>query len=239
MKNINRLVILVLLILIAILFFRSCEAEREKEDLLEQVASYKLGEKSFKKKILDDSSTLATQTQTILTQKEAIRLGILKLDGEIKKAQSQVRQEQIVKIKNVEVAYVPNGYADTTEWLKRLHSGDTSKSICDSLIANSIIVPQTFKKEDKWYSIDGKVQKNGLLLDSIRISNESSVTIGWKKYGFLNLRRKPLVEIKNTNPYLDVTKMDNVVIPPKSGLLNKKTTWLGLGVIIGFILKNL
>jgi hypothetical protein len=239
MKNINRVIILALLILIAILFFRSCEANREKDDLLEQVASYKLGEKSFKKKILDDSSTLATQTQTILTQKEAIRLGLLKLDAQIKIAQSQVRQKQEVKIERVEVAYIPNGYADTTEWLKRLHSGDTSKSICDSLIANSIIVPQTFKKEDKWYSIDGKVQKNGLLLDSIRIHNESSVTIGWQKYGFLNLRRKPLVEVKNTNPYIDVPKMDNVVIPPKNGVLNKKGTWLGIGVIIGIILKNL
>jgi hypothetical protein len=75
-------------------------------------------------------------------------------------------------------------------------------------------------------------------MDSIRISNESSVTIGWKKCGFLNLKREPIVEIKNTNPYLDVTKMDNVVIKPKSGLFTKKSFWIGVGIISGFILKS-
>ena len=237
MNRLMKILMLIMLIIIVILLWRGCEANREREDLLEQVSQYKFGEKEFKKKILDDSSTLATQTQTILTQKEAIRIGLLKLDGEIKIAQSQVRQKQVIKIDSVEVAYIPNGYADTTEWVKRLKSGDTSKSICDSVLANSIIVPQNFSKEEKWFKFSGKVKKDGLLMDSITIHNESTVTVGWKKYGFLNLRRKPIVEIKNTNPYLDVPKMDNVVVPPKSGLFNNKGFWMILGGAIIYLLK--
>ncbi len=239
MRNkISNILILIMLIVVAILLLKTCEMQRDNERLLEQVASYKLGEKAFKKKILEDSSTLASQTQTILTQDEAIKLGLLKLEGDIKKVQSQVRQKQEVRIDSVPMAFIPDGYADTTLWISKIKNGENNKEICDSLIANSIIVPKKFQAEQKWYKIYGKVNKEGVLMDSLRISNESSVTIGWKKCGFLNLKREPLVEIKNTNPFLDVTKMNNVVIKPKSGLFSKKSFWIGVGIISGFYLKT-
>ena len=239
MRNkISNILILIMLIVVAILLLKTCEMQRDNERLIEQVASYKLGEKAFKKKLLEDSSTLASQTQTILTQDEAIKLGILKLEGDIKKVQSQVRQKQEVRIDSVPMAFIPDGYADTTLWIAKLKNGENNKEICDSLIANSIIVPKKFQSEQKWFKLYGKVNKEGVLMDSIRISNESSVTIGWKKSGFLNLKREPIVEIKNTNPYLDVTKMDNVVIKPKSGLFSKKSFWVGVGIISGFYLKT-
>ena len=239
MKNkIYQISIIGLIIVILLLCFKSCENKKEHDNLLTQIASYQLGEKAFKTKLLSDSSTMATQTQTILTQDEAIKTGILKLEGEIKKVQSQVRQKQDISISDIAVPFVPNGYADTTGWARSLNQGDRSNSTIDSLIANSIIVPSKFKKEDKWFTINGEVQKTGLMVDSIKITNESSVTIGYKKSGLFGLKRTPLVEIKNTNPYLAVTKMNNVVITPNKSIFKNKFFWSGIGIIGGFILRS-
>jgi len=212
--------------------------QKDKDNLLTQMATLKAGEKAFKMKILKDSSTLATQTQTILSQKEALKLGILKLEGEIKKVQSQVRQTQNVEIRDVKVPFIPNGYTDTSGWYSQLKNGEFSKEICDSLIQNSIVVPQRFSLEQKWYSIDGKVNKEGLTLDSLKIQNESSVTIGYRKYGFLKLKREPLVEIKNTNPYLSLSKVGNVVVKPNKGIFKSKVFWTGIGIFGGIYLKS-
>lgn len=211
---------------------------QEHERLLTQITAYQLGEKAFKTKLLQDSSTLAQQTQTILTQEEAIRTGILKLEGDIKKVQSQVRQKQEISIEDIAVPFVPNGYADTTGWAKRIKEGDRSDSTIDSLLANSVIVPSKFQKDDKWFSIGGEVQKDGIKVDSLKIQNESSVTIGYKKSGFLGLKSEPLVEIKNTNPYLSVTKMNNVVIKPNKNIFKSKLFWTGIGVVGGIFLNS-
>jgi hypothetical protein len=238
MKQIHKIVNIVLAIVIIILCIKGCDIQKDRDNLLTQMATYQLNEKAFKTKILKDSSTMATQTQTILTQEEATKLGLLKLEGEIKKVQSQVRETQTIKINSVEVPFIPNGYADTTEWVKRLHNGDTSKSVCDSFIANSVIVPNNFALDDKWYSINGKVQKKGLLIDSLKINNESSVTIGYRNTGFLNLKKEPIVEIKNTNPYLSVTKMNNVVVKDKFSILHSKLFWFAVGIAGGIYLHT-
>ena len=135
MRNkISNILILIMLIVVAILLLKTCEMQRDNERLIEQVASYKLGEKAFKKKLLEDSSTLASQTQTILTQDEAIKLGVLKLEGDIKKVQSQVSQKQEVRIDSVPMAFIPDGYADTTLWIAKLKNGENKIKILNFLI---------------------------------------------------------------------------------------------------------
>jgi len=220
------------------LLLKTCELSDENKNLIGQVSNYKLGEKEFKKKINDDSSTIATQTQTIMSQQDAISLGLLKLDGEIKKVQSQVLQKQDVVINNVDVPYIPNGFVDTSGWYSRLNSGDISKDVIDSLRDNCILVNTSFEKKDKWFSINGKVKKDGIGIDTLKVENESSVTIGYKKSGFLGLKKEPIVEIKNTNPYLNVTKMNNIVIKKDKGILQNKFFLIGVGVVGGILLNS-
>lgn len=229
----NKITIAVLILVVLLLIWKGCQLKADHDNLLNQVSSYQAGEKYFKKKVLDDSSTIASQTQTILTQDEAIKLGLLKLEGDIKKVQSQVRQGQTINIDSVPIPFIPDHFADTTGWMAKLKQGDSSKATLDSLLANSIIIPKKFSLKDKWYSIDGKVLRDGLLMDSLKISNESSVTIGWKNAGFLGLKKEPIVEIKNTNPYLSVTKMNNIVVKKKKGLLQNPLFWSGVGFLGG------
>jgi hypothetical protein len=229
----NKITIAALVIIVLLLVWKGCQLKADHDNLLNQVSSYQQGEKFFKKKVLDDSSTIASQTQTILSQDEAIKLGLLKLEGDIKKVQSQVRQGQTINIDSVPIPFIPDHFADTTGWMAKLKQGDSSRATLDSLLANSIIIPKKFSLKDKWYSFDGKVLRDGLLMDSLKISNESSVTIGWKNAGFLGLKKEPMVEIKNTNPYLSVTKMNNVVVKKKKGLLQNPLFWSGIGFLGG------
>lgn len=229
----NKITIAALVIIVLLLVWKGCQLKADHDNLLNQVSSYQQGEKFFKKKVLDDSSTIASQTQTILSQDEAIKLGLLKLEGDIKKVQSQVRQGQTINIDSVPIPFIPDHFADTTGWMAKLKQGDSSRATLDSLLANSIIIPKKFSLKDKWYSIDGKVLRDGLLMDSLKISNESSVTIGWKNAGFLGLKKEPMVEIKNTNPYLSVTKMNNVVVKKKKGILQNPLFWSGIGFLGG------
>jgi hypothetical protein len=111
--------------------------------------------------------------------------------------------------------------------------------LIDSIINNSIIVPQPYHMEEKWFKMYGKVQKKGLLIDSFSLINESTVTLGYKKSGFLNLKREAIVEVNNSNPYLNVTKLKNVVIKEKKSILQSKLFWFGVGIVGGLVLKAL
>ena len=232
----RKAIYIISIIVLLLLIWKGCQLKKEHDDLLQQVSDYQLGEKTFKKKMLDDSSTIAKQTQTILSQDEAMKLGLLKLDGDIKKVQSQVRQSQTINIDSVPIPFIPSNFADTSGWMVKIKQGDSSRAVLDSLLANSIIIPKGFSLKDKWYSVDGKVLRQGIILDSLRIENESSVTVGWKK-SFLGLKSEPLVEIKNTNPYLSVSKMSNVIIKKKKGLFQNPLFWTGIGFVGGSLIK--
>lgn len=237
MKKSEAILLISLGFIILMLLWKGCQMQRDNDNLLKQVSAYQVGEKQFKSKMQEDSSTIALQTQTILTQEQAVRVGILRLEGQIRKVQSQVRQSQEISISDIAIPFIPQKYADTTEWIAKYKKGDTSRAVCDSLKANSVIVPNNFGVTDKWYSINGKVQKNGVLIDSLQVNNESSVTIGWKNSGFLGLKKEAVVEIKNTNPYLQVTKMNNVVIKKNKNIFQKPFFWLGLGALGGLLIK--
>lgn len=237
MNKINLLLYSIIAILIIIGLSQACHYQKKQDDLLSQISQYQLGEKAFTKKINADSSTIVQQEQTILTEKEAIKLGLLKLEGEIKKAQSQVRQTQLIKYDSISVAYVPDNFIDSSKWLFKFKNGFKSNDVIDSLIANSIIVPKSFATKSKWFSINGKVNKENVLIETLSIPNESSVTVGWKRTGFLWLGKKQFVEVKNTNPYLSVVKLSNVVIEKKKGLLSKPIFWVAVGVVAGFLIK--
>ena len=227
-----------MVVVIVLLLFKTCQYIKDKDNLLDQMGDLRIREQYFTKKVQDDSSTIATQNQNILTQNEAIKLKLLTLEDGMKKVQSQVSQTQDVIVKKVLVPYVPNNYVDTSLWMKRLKRGEVSRELIDSLMYHSVLVPSKFQKKEKWFDISGQVRKEGVLIDSLQMKNESTITIGWKKSGFLNLGSKRVVDIKNTNPYFDVTKMNNVVVKEKNGILRNKFFWLGVGIISGIVVQS-
>lgn len=213
-KNIT---IVIGIVVILLLLWKSCQLNSDKNRLLEQVSAFDLQKQKFEVQTQKDGSTIASQKQMILSQEEAYKLGVLKLEGEIKKAQSQVRQKQVIQIDSV---FVPFETTDTIITTKT----DT-------------IWAKKFQHKNQWYEFGGNVRENGLQMDSIKIFNESSITIGWKSAGFLRLKKEPVVEIKNTNPYLSLTSMNNVVVKKRKGLFQNPIFWTGVGLVSGFLLK--
>lgn len=235
----HKILNIVLVAIVLILLWKGCEIQKDRDNLVNQISNYDLGQKAFQKKRQEDSSTIVSQTQTIMSQSDALKLGLLKLEGEIKEVKSKVIEKQEFRVEKVLVPYVPDNYIDTSsEWYVNFKNGVITKGVLDSLVAHSILVPKSFKKDDKWFVINGKVKKEGVMIDSIKIPNESSVTIGYKKSGFLGLGRKPIVEIKNTNPYIDVTNVSNIVIKKNKGILQTKGFWIGLGLLGGFFIHS-
>jgi hypothetical protein len=216
--------ILFALILLA-LIWKSCEDARAKERLINQLSEYQLKEKAFEVKRRDDSSTLAIQGQTIMSQKDAIALGLLELEKEMKQIQSQVKQKSTTTILEKQIPYIPDGYADTSG-LVRNENGDVIRK-------DSIAVPTRFQLEEKWFKVDGYVKKDGLKIDSLKIPNKTVVSIGYQKAGFLNLSKDPVVMVKNENPYVSVDGLDNVIIKNKRPFWKNPLFTIGIGVALG------
>lgn len=235
MKNLLGIIILILVI---VTFWNSCNHKKEKEALVNQLSAYQLTEQKFTIKVKSDSSTIAQQKQTILSQNEAIKLGLVKLQGDITKVQSQVTQIAKFKKDSFPIPFLPDHFADTSGWYAKLKAGDTSKSIIDSLIANSIVVPKPFAYNEKYFTMGGKVVKKGLFIDSISIPNETRVTIGTKRSGFLGLKQEPVVEVSNSNPYIQIPKLNNVIIKNNKPFYEKKLFLIGVGIVGGYYIKS-
>mgnify|MGYP006269806799 CR=1 FL=1 len=212
------------LILLA-LIWKSCEDARDRDRLISQLSEYQLKQKAFEVKRRDDSSTLAIQSQTILSEKEAIALGLLELEKEMKQVQSQVKQQATTTIVEKQIPFIPDGYADTSGLVRNEHGEVIRK--------DSIAVPTRFQLEEKWFKVDGYVKKDGLKIDSLKIPNKTVVSIGYQKAGFLNLSKDPVVMVKNENPYVNVQGVDNVIIKNKRPFWKNPLFTIGIGVALG------
>ena len=229
MKIRNLIIIAMGLVLLALLY-KGCQDASDRKNLINQLAEYSLKEKAFEVKRLADSSTLATQTQTIMSQKDAIALGLLEMQKGMKEVQAQVKQKAEVVIVEKQVPYIPDGWADTSGLVKN-EKGEVIRR-------DSIAVPTRFKLNEKWFNIDGYVRKEGLKIDSLTIPNKTTLTLGYNKKGFLNLGREAVVTLKNDNPYLIVTGMDNIVVKKKKKFWQNPLFQIGLGVVGGYMLTK-
>ena len=190
------------------------------QDYKDQMMLFKDKEQVFIETINGNGEKIAEQQQIIMTQKDAIDNGLLEID-KLKKVKSQVR---FVTKTIVDSVFVPFSLEDTTN--------------LDGLTVEMIKVPQPFSLTDKWYSLSGKVQKNGLFLDTLSFNNKTNITIGMESRGIFKSPR-PVVVLKHENPYTYTTEMNNVVIENKLRFYDKKGFWFGAGTVIGIIIPSI
>lgn len=226
----NLLIALGIFLTLVFLFLKSCQYDRERASLIAQLSEYQLKEKSFELKIKDDSSTIAFQGQTIMSQKEAINLGLLEMEKDMKELQSQVKQKTNTMIVEKQIPFIPSGFADTSGLVRNEHGEVIRK--------DSIAIPMRFQLHEKWFNIDGYVKREGLTIDSLKIPNKTIVSVGYRKSGFLNLKKDAVIAFKNDNPYVNVVGMDNVVIKKKRKFYQSPLFTIGVGVALGYYLKK-
>jgi hypothetical protein len=200
----------------------TCTLLRERNNLLGNLSNYQMREKAFKLELRKDSSTIATQSQTLLSQKEAERLKILVLEDKMKKVQSQVTTKTTTGFSDVVV-----GWAGVID--------DTTNTIIehDTLViadTNCLKIPKRFEVREKFYQISGEVIRQGIKFDSISFPNETIVTVGERKQNLFS-KKESVVQIKNTNPYVKMQSMNNIVIKPKKPFYEHPIFLISVGII--------
>jgi hypothetical protein len=207
----------------------TCNLLKERSSMLNNLSNYQMREKAFKLELRKDSSTIATQSQTLLSQKEAERLKILVLEDKMKKVQSQVTTKTTTGLSDVVV-----GWAGVID--------DTTNSIIehDTLVVtdtNCLKIPKRFEVKEKFYQISGEVIRQGIKFDSISFPNETIVTVGERKQNLFS-KKESVVQIKNTNPYVKMQSMNNIVIKPKKPFYEHPIFLISVGVIGAKILTK-
>jgi hypothetical protein len=221
MKNIKIFKYLFWLFFIS-LIITTCTLLKERSGLLGNLSNYQMREKAFKVELKKDSSTIATQSQTLLSQKEAERLKIIVLEDKMKKVQSQVTTKTNTGVNDIVVGWA--GIID-----------DSSESYIqhDTLVVadtNCLRIPKRFEVNEKFYKISGEVIKQGIKFDSISFPNETIVTVGERKQNLFS-KKESVVQIKNTNPFVKMQSMNNIVIKPKKPFYEHPIFLIGVGVL--------
>jgi major membrane immunogen (membrane-anchored lipoprotein) len=198
------------------LIIGAMKMKKDNEFLLSQV---ELKEQVFTAYKNEKGETIATQDQRILEMtKENMKL--IQTVNDFKKIKGQVKIETVTEIKEVKVPYevVVTTYLDKDSNL-------------------FVKVPLPFSKKDSFYSIDGKVEHDGVSFGKISIPNTLTITTGQVNGGFLK-KDKYIVEIKSDNPYTDITKLKNTEFKPKTKFYKKWWFGFSLGAIATiFLLK--
>lgn len=205
------LIIVVLLFSVSLLVWGYSVSATQLKEYKNQISKFELNEQRYIETIDENGKRVAEQEQIILSQKDAITHNLLEIER-LKEVNAQVIVNTITEVDSVFVPFV---------------------SANDTLVGeNYIVVPKRFSLSDEWYSLNGKVIKGGVLLDSISFNNELKITIGNKSMGIFK-KPKPVVLITNSSPYVRTTGLNNIVIKEDLRFYDKKSFWLGVGFFGG------
>ena len=214
--NYRKIAKAILLLIVAImLLMKSCSIISENNNLKQEVAAYKSENQAFSEEIVKGGQKMAEQEQLIVTQKEAIAAGLVKIKN-LKNVKSQVRVETITKVDSFFVAF------DSTA----TQGPDSNQT-------------KNFSYQDpkNWFALSGSVTNSGVGISEMSFRNKYHITIADKKVGFFKAP-KPLVVLVNENPYTQTEKMNNLVIDNKSPFYKRPWFWAAIGFGAGFYLTK-
>tara|TARA_R110002020_G_scaffold25831_3_gene83586 strand:+ start:486 stop:1100 length:615 start_codon:yes stop_codon:yes gene_type:complete len=188
----------------------------EFNDFKQQIARFKKSELVYQEEIDKKGDIVIEQEQIILSQSDAIKQGLLEVNR-LKRISSQVRIVTETVIDTIIVSH--------TDTVIQVINGDSYLKL-----------PQSYSFNDEFLILNATISDVGLSIDNISIFNDNTVTVGYKRNGFLK-PLSPVIQIKNTNPYMLTQSVSNVVIEEKTDLLHDKRAWGAVGFVIGILIK--
>jgi hypothetical protein len=201
--------------LLILFLAKSCSIILENNNLKKQVAVFKSENQAFSEEIIKDGQKMAEQEQLIVTQKEAIEAGLIKIKN-LKNVKSQVRVETITQIDSFFVAF---------------EKKDSLSPVSDSINKFS------YKDSKDWFTLSGAVTPSGVGITEMSVRNKYHITIADKRVGFFKAA-KPSVVLVNENPYTRTEKMNNLVIDNKSPFYKRPWFWAAIGLGTGIYLTK-
>ena len=208
----NLIWIVILLIFCGVIYGKQQSVNHFKS----QINKFTLENLAFEEEVNKKGERIISQEQIILSQKDAIEQGLLKIDR-LKKVKSQVNIVTETKIDTFIVSHTDTivEYIDGGAFLK---------------------LPQTYNYNTEHLNFGAEVSKYGLKVNNISILNTSTITIGYKGNGLFK-KSTPIVELTNSNPYVQTNSVGNVVIEEKKNLITNPKVWGGVGLLLGLIIN--
>jgi hypothetical protein len=208
----------ILLIFLIVQTVDSCEGHKKIQSLNSVISNLDIENQKFKTELNKKDEKVISQAQIIISQKEAIRNGLIEID-KLKKIKSKVKIVTETKVDTVYIEYY--------------------KTIIDSLNQEPFDYKNYFDYQEPkgWYSINGYATNLGIGIDSLRVKNDFSIYIADKKLNIFG-KSNPEVILLNKNPYTETIKMHNIVIRYEQPFYNNKYLWAGVGFVGGVLLAK-
>ena len=171
----------------------------------------------FTQRIYDDSLVLYSQRKTILSKNTAIK--------RLQKDMEKLRLKSIEQLSKVETKTIIK----------------TEVQLGEPVYIDSfphLRLPREFSKRDKWFSIDGRINRLGLLqIDSIVSYGSLTYAVGDSaREGFISKimgRRDKVVRLSIDNPNMYITGMSNIYIRQERKWWESKGFAFAFGAIFG------
>ena len=232
MKTARYTVYFTIATIIAILFFWVYSEQQKRYDLQQALINANSQFYTEKNRL---NQTISTQSQTIVTQRQALQANLLKTE-ELERNNIRLLQS-LVRIKE---------HAANLETIIANFSEDvTIVTVTDTVAPDSILkydylrLPANFMFDDDWLTLVGSVTTTGIQFEpnGIFLLSKPQITIGFQNRHNNAIRNyftkpKPVVIYQNENPYFSTTQMENIVITQKTKWYEK--TWVKMisGIVI-------
>jgi len=134
------------------------------------------------------------------------------------------------------------------EWVSKFKEIKGGVIVKETTIVKEVAVPfetkipcdfKPFKanKLEKHFSFYSTIANTGLTIDSVKIPNESRIIIGERKDNFFS-KKKLVIDINNSNPYVSTSNISGFVYEPKKKWYEKTWVHLLLGAGTGIAVSN-
>lgn len=176
----------------------------------------------YKIMISRQGDSLKVSKQIILSQKQAIEMGLLNekelRDKYLKEINNVVKLSEEVQILKKQGKFIDTVYIDTFnsyEWIR---------------------LPFDVAFGDKWYNLDITINETPML-NSLITYSEPTITIGTVKKGLFKKPEKVTI-YENANPYIQLKSVQSITIVEQDKWYQKNWFWGGVGFVGGVIITG-
>lgn len=204
-----------LLVAVAVLMFLnidSCKKAGDFEDEVTRITAYK-----------DTAMTYKAKNGELITYNEALEVSEASALSAIKGLKERLENQKIARVSSL-----------TT--VRTKFSIDTVRvPFKDSIPCPEFLT--TFTIDSVHYQMSGEVTNKNLLISRLNIPNDQQIIVGTKKNGFLK-KRSMVVTVTNSNPYMEISGIQNYTITPKKKFYQRWYFVGGAGLLSGFFLQS-
>lgn len=209
------------LILLAILTLRLCEIQKDYERVKKALNVADFKNQTFKNEINQKGEKIAIQEQLILSKDEALKSNALEIEElkEFKRIKSKIQFTVNTKIDTVYIPFTEISDVDTIQ----------------KLLPKNFFRKFMYKEKEEWFKFSGYVENSGVTLFDVQIKNKFKLIIADKKVNIFS-KPKPQITLINSNPYTDITSLNNIQIEYNEPFYKKELFWFLAGSITTIII---